>query len=148
MADNTLLLSSKLLKGSKFQLPYLVNGVREPTSHCCSTQRVGPLFILVCVPCVLSHFSSVRLFATLWTVAHQDPLSMGFSSQEYWSGLPSPPSGESSQPRDQIHVSYVSCIGRRVLYHQRHLFILNAVYSFSGTNFTELYVEYETSCFL
>ena len=38
--------------------------------------------------CVLSCFSHVRLFATLWTVAHQAPLSMGFSRQEYWSGLP------------------------------------------------------------
>ena len=34
---------------------------------------------------VLSH---VRLFATLWTLAHQAPLSMGFSRLEYWSGLP------------------------------------------------------------
>ena len=33
---------------------------------------------------LLSH---VRLFATLWTVAHQAPPSMGFSRQEYWSGL-------------------------------------------------------------
>ena len=37
---------------------------------------------------VLNHFSHVWLFATLWTVAHQAPLSMGFSRQEYWSGLP------------------------------------------------------------
>ena len=36
------------------------------------------------------HFSHVRLFATPWTVAHQAPLSMGFSRQEYWSGLPFP----------------------------------------------------------
>ena len=41
--------------------------------------------------CKLSHFSCVRLFATLWTVAHQAPLSMGFSRQEYLSGLPCPP---------------------------------------------------------
>ena len=34
--------------------------------------------------------SRVRLFATPWTVAHQAPLSMGFSRQEYWSGLPFP----------------------------------------------------------
>ena len=38
----------------------------------------------VCV-CVLSR---VQLFATLWTVTHQAPLSMGFSRQEFWSGLP------------------------------------------------------------
>ena len=37
--------------------------------------------------CVLSRFSGVRLFETLWTVAHQGPLSMGSSRQEYWSGL-------------------------------------------------------------
>ena len=36
--------------------------------------------------------SRVRLFGTLWTVAHQAPLSMGFSRQEYWSGLPLPSS--------------------------------------------------------
>ena len=35
---------------------------------------------------VLSCFSCVQLFVTLWTVAHQAPLSMGFSSQDYWSG--------------------------------------------------------------
>ena len=39
---------------------------------------------------VLSHFSRVRLFATPWTVARQAPLSMEFSRQEYWSGLPFP----------------------------------------------------------
>ena len=33
-------------------------------------------------------FSRVRLFATPWTVSHQPPLFMGFSRQEYWSGLP------------------------------------------------------------
>ena len=36
----------------------------------------------------------VRLFATPWTVAHQTPLSMGFSRQEYWSGLPFPSPGD------------------------------------------------------
>ena len=34
--------------------------------------------------------SRVQLFATPWTVAYQDPLSMGFSRQEYWGGLPFP----------------------------------------------------------
>ena len=36
--------------------------------------------------------------ATLWTVAHQAPLSMGFSRQEYWSGLPCPPPGDLPDP--------------------------------------------------
>ena len=47
---------------------------------------------------MLSCFSCVRLFATLWTVAHQAPLSMGFSRQEYWSGLPCPPPGDPPNP--------------------------------------------------
>ena len=42
--------------------------------------------------------SHVRLFPTPWTVAHQDPLSMGFSRQEYWSGLPCPPPGHLPDP--------------------------------------------------
>ena len=46
----------------------------------------------VCV-CVLSHFRRVWLFVTTRTVAHQVPLSMGFSKQEYWSGLPCPSPG-------------------------------------------------------
>ena len=48
--------------------------------------------------CVLSSFSRVRPFATLWTVACQAPLSTGFSRQEYWSGLPCPPPGDLPTP--------------------------------------------------
>ena len=40
----------------------------------------------------------VRLFATPWTVARQDPLSMVFSRQEYWSGLPFPSPGDLPDP--------------------------------------------------
>ena len=39
---------------------------------------------------LLSRFSHVRLRATPWTAAYQAPPSMGFSSQEYWSGVPLP----------------------------------------------------------
>ena len=45
---------------------------------------------------VLICFSCVRLFVTLWTVACQAPLSMGFSKQEYWSELPCSPPGNQS----------------------------------------------------
>ena len=45
-------------------------------------------------------------------VAHQASLSMGFSRQEYWSGLPFPAAGLSSQPRDRSYISYLSCIGQ------------------------------------
>ena len=55
----------------------------------------GPLHIqswkiLLNPICVVSHFNCVQLFATLWTVAHQAPLSMGFCRQKYWSGLSCP----------------------------------------------------------
>ena len=43
--------------------------------------------------CMPSRFSDARLFVTPWTIACQAPLSMGFSRQEYWSGLPCPPLG-------------------------------------------------------
>ena len=43
-------------------------------------------------------FSHVQLFVTLWTVAHQAPLSMGFPRQEYWSGWPFPPPGDLPNP--------------------------------------------------
>ena len=42
--------------------------------------------------------SRVRLFETPWTVVHQAPLSMGFSRQEYWSGLPFPSPGDLPDP--------------------------------------------------
>ena len=44
--------------------------------------------------CVLSHFSLVQRFVTLWTAVCQSPLSMGFFRQEHWSGLPRSPSGD------------------------------------------------------
>ena len=43
-------------------------------------------------------FSHVRLFATPWTVAHEAPPFMGFSRQEYWSGLPFPSPGDLPNP--------------------------------------------------
>ena len=59
---------------------------------------------------LLSH---VWLFVTPWTVACQAPLSMGFSRQEYWSGLPLFFSRWSSRPRNRTHISCVSCIALR-----------------------------------
>ena len=47
---------------------------------------------------LLSHFSHVQLFVTLWTVARQAPLSMGFPRQEYWSGFPDSQPGDLSDP--------------------------------------------------
>ena len=48
---------------------------------------------LLCL--LLTH---IQLFVTAWPVAHQAPLSMGVSRQEYWNGLPCPPPGDLSDP--------------------------------------------------
>ena len=50
---------------------------------------------MLCCAKMLSH---VPLFATLWTVTHQAPLSMGFSKQEYWRELPFPTPGDIPDP--------------------------------------------------
>ena len=47
---------------------------------------------------MLSHFSHVQLFANLWTVACQAPLSIGFPRQEYWNGLLFPPLRDLPKP--------------------------------------------------
>ena len=62
---------------------------------------------------LLSH---VQLFATLWTVAYQASLSMEFSRQEYWSGLPlSSPEGFPNLDQTQV-----SCIAGQFFYHLSH----------------------------
>ena len=56
------------------------------------TEAGGPNMVKV------KSLSRVRLFVTLWTVAHQAPPSLGFSRQEYWSGLPLPSPGDLPNP--------------------------------------------------
>ena len=67
---------------------------------------------------MLSCFSHAWFFSIPWTAACQAPLSIGFS-REIITGMSS--SRESSQPRGQTHVSYISCIDRWVFYHYCHL---------------------------
>ena len=62
-----------------------------------SLNNSSRLVFYICV-CVLSCFSRVQLCVTLWTVSCQAPLSIGFSRQEYWSGLPCPTSGDLPNP--------------------------------------------------
>ena len=71
------------------------------------------IYMLVCM---LTCFSRIRLFATLWTVACQAPLSMEFSRHGYWSGLPFPPPGDLPNPGVKP-ATPESPAGRRVLYH-------------------------------
>ena len=59
-----------------------------------STSPVRTCVVVV----VVQSLSHVRLFSTPWTVACQVPLSMGFSRQEYWGGLPFPSPGDHPNP--------------------------------------------------
>ena len=78
----------------------------EGTSHArgeesFKIQRMAGDAFYICTSisdCMLNHFSYVQLFVTLWTGAHQAPLSMGLSRQEYWSGLPCLPPGDLPVP--------------------------------------------------
>ena len=71
---------------------------------------------LIKLKCVLSCYSHVWLFATPWTVAHQAPLSMGVSRQEYWSGLPRPSPGNLlTQGPNPSLMRFLRC--RQILYH-------------------------------
>ena len=75
-----------------YHLPHLWNGDNNITLLEGLLRELHEL-LCVCV-CVLSHFSHGQLFATLWTVACQALLSMGFSRQEHWSWLQCPPPGD------------------------------------------------------
>ena len=91
--------------------PWLV--CEDPICH-----GAQPNFLNICV---LSRFSRVPLFVTPWTVACQPSLSIGFPRQEYWSGLLCPLPGDLPKPGIEPTSLNVSCIGRRVLYHEHHL---------------------------
>ena len=58
--------------------------------------QVPVIYLLVCMCAKL--LQSCLLFVTIWAIAHQAPLSMGFSRQEYWSGLPCSPPGDLPDP--------------------------------------------------
>ena len=67
--------------------------------------------------CMLRCFSRVQLFATLWTVAPPGSSVRGILQARIPEWVAVPSSRGSSQPRNRTHVSYVSCVGRLVLYH-------------------------------
>ena len=103
-----------------YPLPF---GLPSHWSHHSALSRVpwAPQYVLIsCLfyACILSRFSHAQLFATLWTVAHSPGSSVhGIVQARTLEWVTMPFSKGSSQPRDRIHVSYVSCIGRRVLDH-------------------------------
>ena len=73
-----------------------VLGLKKSTWHVYSIKYIAYMLQL------LSHFSHVQLFVTLWTIAHQASLYLGFSRQEYWNGLPWPPPGDLPNPGTEL----------------------------------------------
>ena len=62
---------------------------------------------------VCMSLNCVQLFVTPWTVARQAPLSMGFSRQDYWTGLPFPPPGDLSDPGMELSsLAFSALVGR------------------------------------
>ena len=86
-------LSGDLIVGKLSKLPHPELSFMRFLKSCWQMQNTK-LLADVC-----SRLSHIWLFATLWTVAHQAPLSMAFSRQEYWSGLPSPPPEDLPYPQ-------------------------------------------------
>ena len=74
-----------MIKGSIQEEDITIVNIYAPNIEAPQYIRQTLLLLLL-----LSRFSCVRLCETLWTAAHQAPLSTGFSRQEYWSGLPFP----------------------------------------------------------
>ena len=102
-------------------------GHQEHHTNPHSVQEVNfkVIFVRLChyigYACVLSRFSSVRLFEILWMVAHQATSVHGIFQARILEWVAMPSSRGSSQLRDQTHISYISCIGRWVFYPQCHL---------------------------
>ena len=77
--------------------------LRQNKSELCGGRGTDEdFFILPKVGLCVCMLSCVWLFVTLWSVARQAPLSMGFPRQEHWSGLPFPPPGVLSDPRMEL----------------------------------------------
>ena len=57
--------------------------------------------------CMLSRFSQVQFFATLWSIDCQSSLSMGFPREKYWSGLPCPLPGDLPNPGIELHLLHI-----------------------------------------
>ena len=101
--------------------------------------------------CMLSHFSHVWLFVTLGTVAYQAPLSMGFSRQEYWSGLSCPAPGDLSTQGSSSHLLRLLYCR---LYHwangEAHISLFYRIVDFYCWTIWELVVnsKYLCMCFL
>ena len=87
---------------------------RNPWLSTAQPEVIAFFFFIIKEAHMLSRFSCFWLSVTLWTVALQAPLSMGFYRQEYWSGLPFSPPGDLPDPEIKLVscISCISCTGR------------------------------------
>ena len=105
-------------------------------------KQPGSLDVLCCV------LSEVWLSVTPWAAAHQAPLSMELSRQEYWSGLPFLPPGDLPNPgKDRTHASCVSCIGMWILYHVVYYYYY-CFHDSSGLLCSKCIIKHEEWCLL
>ena len=92
IASSSQLTSMALWGSSKRKISLFLN---ELSGYVCMSSEWTSVILHVCM---LSRFSHVWLFETLWTVTYQPALSMGFSRQKYWTGFPHYPSGDLPDP--------------------------------------------------
>jgi len=111
-ADDT-----NLIAESEEELKSLLMKVKEESEKVGLKLNIQKTKTMASSPIMLSRFSHVQFFVTLWIVACQVILSMGILWTRRLEWVPVPSSRGSSPTRDQTHISYVSCIGRQVLYH-------------------------------
>ena len=76
----------------------LISWLQSPSAVILEPKKIKSVTLSIVSPSICHELSHVQLFATPWTMAHQAPLSMRFSRQEYWNGLPFPPSGDRPNP--------------------------------------------------
>ena len=106
-----------LMAESEEELKSLLMKVKEGSEKVGLKLNIQKTKTMASSPIMLSRFSHVQFFVTLWIVACQVILSMGILWTRRLEWVPVPSSRGSSPTRDQTHISYVSCIGRLVLYH-------------------------------
>ena len=104
LAIKTLRMDGRYLGGHRLlQIAYVSDGTHLYQAWgwgCKIWKYLQEFYTSICCYCMCAE--SVWLYATIWTVAHQAPLSMGLSRQEYWSELPFPPPGELASPGIQL----------------------------------------------
>ena len=104
--------------------PYTTTGKIIALTRQTSVGKVMSLLFNMLSSLVITFFPRSKSCPALCdpvAVVHQAPLSMGFSRQDYWSGLPCPPPVHLPDAGIEPTSLYVSCIGRWVLYHEHHL---------------------------